>query len=77
MTEHTNKVLIQKEILKKEKEEESINFIEVRFEDGKWTTETTGYKSGKVVTKYNDKRKKDKIENEIWYKRYKLSMQEI
>ena len=65
MTEHTNKVLIQKEILKKEKEEESINFIEVRFEDGKWTTETTGYKSGKVVTKYNDKRKKDKIENEI------------
>tara|TARA_R110000796_G_scaffold187712_1_gene304630 strand:+ start:544 stop:717 length:174 start_codon:yes stop_codon:yes gene_type:complete len=57
--------LRQKEILKKEKEEESINFIEVRFEDGKWTTETTGYKSGKVVTKYNDKRKKDKIENEI------------
>ena len=65
MTEHTNKVLRQKEILKKEKEEESINFIEVRFEDGKWTTETTGYKSGKVVTKYNDKRKKDKIEYEI------------
>jgi len=65
LTEHTNKVLRQKEILKKEKEEESINFIEVRFEDGKWTTETTGYKSGKVVTKYNDKRKKDKIENEI------------
>ena len=65
MTEHTNKVLRQKEILKKEKEEESINFIEVRFEDGKWTTETTGYRSGKVVTKYNDKRKKDKIENEI------------
>ena len=65
MTEHTNKVLRQKEILKKEKEEESINFIEVRFEDGKWTTETTGYKSGKVVTKYNDKRKKDKVEYEI------------
>ena len=38
LTEHTNKVLRQKEILKKEKEEESINFIEVRFEDGKWTT---------------------------------------
>lgn len=65
MTEHTDKVLKQKEILNKEKEEESINFIEVRFEDSKWTTETTGYKSGKVVTKYNDKRKKDKIEYEI------------
>ena len=65
MTEHTDKVLKQKEILNKEKEEESINFIELRFEDSKWTTETTGYKSGKVVTKYNDKRKKDKIEYEI------------
>tara|TARA_R110002126_G_scaffold57781_1_gene153017 strand:+ start:249 stop:446 length:198 start_codon:yes stop_codon:yes gene_type:complete len=65
LTEHTDKVLKQKEILNKEKEEESINFIEVRFEDSKWTTETTGYKSGKVVTKYNDKRKKDKIEYEI------------
>ena len=65
MTEHTDKVLKQKEILNKEKEEESINFIEVRFEDSKWTTETTGYKSGKVVTKYNDKRKKDKVEYEI------------
>lgn len=65
MTQHTDIVNKQKKILEQEKIDSSINFIEVRFEEGKWTTETTGYNSGKVVTKYNDKRKKDKIENEI------------
>ena len=65
LTEHTDKVLKRKEAIAQQKENDSINFIEVRFEDGKWTTDTTGYKSGKVVTKYNDKRKKDKIEYEI------------
>lgn len=65
MTQHTDIVKKQKKILEQEKIDSSINFIEVRFEEGKWTTETTGYNSGKVVTKYNDKRKKDKIENEI------------
>ena len=65
MTQHTDIVLKQKEILAKEKEEESINFIEVTFLEGKWDTETTGYRSGKVVKKFNDKRKKDIIEYEI------------
>ena len=65
MTQHTDIVKKQKKILEQEKIDSSINFIEVRFEEGKWTTETTGYNSGKIVTKYNDKRKKDKIENEI------------
>ena len=65
MTQHTDIVKKQKIMLEQEKIDSSINFIEVRFEEGKWTTETTGYNSGRVVTKYNDKRKKDKIENEI------------
>jgi hypothetical protein len=65
MTQHTDIVKKQKIMLEQERIDSSINFIEVRFEEGKWTTETTGYNSGKVVTKYNDKRKKDKIENEI------------
>lgn len=65
MTQHTDIVNKQKKILEQEKIDNSIKFIEVRFAEGKWTTETTGYNSGKVVTKYNDKRKKDKIENEI------------
>ena len=65
MTQHIDKVEEQRQRLEQERLDESINFIEVRFAEGKWTTETTGYNSGKVVTKYNDKRKKDKIENEI------------
>ena len=65
MTQHTDRVQKQKERLEQERLDNSINFIEVRFAEGKWTTETTGYNSGKIVTKYNDKRKKDKIENEI------------
>jgi len=62
MTQHTDIVKKQKIMLEQERINSSINFIEVRFEEGKWTTETTGYNSGKVVTKYNDKRKKEKIE---------------
>ena len=65
MTQHTDRVQKQKERLEQERLDNSINFIEVRFKDSKWTTETTGYNSGRVVIKYNDKRKKDKIENEI------------
>ena len=65
MTQHINKVEEQRQRLEQERLDESINFIEVRFEEGKWTTETTGYNSGRVVTKYNDKRKKEKVEYEI------------
>ena len=65
MTQYTKIIQKQKEKLVQEKLDNSIKFIEVRFVEGKWTTETTGYNSGKIVTKYNDKRKKDKIENEI------------
>lgn len=65
MTQYTKIIKKQKEKLEQERLDNSIKFIEVRFAEGKWTTETTGYNSGKIVTKYNDKRKKDKIENEI------------
>jgi len=65
MTQYTNIIEEQKEKLKQEQFDNSINFIEVRFKEGKWTTETTGYNSGRVVTKYNDKRRKEMIENEI------------
>ena len=65
MSQHTKIVEEQRQRLEQERIDESINFIEVRFAEGKWTTETTGYNSGKVVTKYNDKRKKEKVEYEI------------
>jgi hypothetical protein len=62
MTQYTKIIQKQKEKLEQERLDNSIKFIEVRFAEGKWTTETTGYNSGRVVTKYNDKRKKDKLE---------------
>jgi|TARA_R110000803_G_scaffold209321_1_gene278798 hypothetical protein len=65
MSQHTKIVEEQRQRLEQERIDESINFIEVRFAEGKWTTETIGYNSGKVVTKYNDKRKKEKVEYEI------------
>ena len=65
MSQHTKIVEEQRQRLEQERLDESINFIEVRFAEGKWTTETTGYNSGRVVTKYNDKRKKEKVEYEI------------
>jgi len=65
MTQYTSIIEEQKEKLKQERLDNSINFIEVRFAEGKWITEITGNNSGRVVTKYNDKRKKEKIENEI------------
>ena len=35
--------------------------LEYRFENGKITQEAIQYASGKVVVKYADKRKKDKV----------------
>ena len=56
---------IEQEI-EQEKIDKSVKFIEVRFNEGKWTQVKTGYMNGKEVTEYNDKRKKEKIEyNEI------------
>jgi len=35
--------------------------LEYRFENGKITQEAIKYASGKVIVKYADKRKKDKV----------------
>jgi hypothetical protein len=35
---------------------------EVTFKDGRWERETTGFRSGRRIVKYNDKRRKDIIE---------------
>ena len=62
MTEHTDKVNKRREEIKKEKEDNSVTFIDVRFKNGKWYKRTVGYGNGKEITEYSDKRKKDKIE---------------
>ena len=62
MTQYKDKVEKRKEQLKEEQLDKDVSFIEVTFRDSKWNKEITGYKSGRRVVKYNDKRKKDKTE---------------
>jgi hypothetical protein len=62
MTQYEDKVQAQKEKLEQEKIDNSITSIDCRYENGKWTKMITCYGSGKQVTEYRDKRKKDKIE---------------
>ena len=56
MTQYNNVVELQKIKLEEEQLDKDINFIEVSYENGKWYREITGYKSGRRVIKYNDKR---------------------
>ena len=62
MTQYKDKVEKRKEQLKEEQLDKDVSFIEITYRDSKWHKEITGYKSGRRVVKYNDKRKKDKIE---------------
>ena len=62
MTQYKDEVEKRREELKEEQLDNEVDFIEVVFKEGKWQKETTGYKSGRRVVKYNDKRKKDIIE---------------
>jgi major membrane immunogen (membrane-anchored lipoprotein) len=62
MTEYKDEVAKQKELLAEEQLDKDVEFIEVTFRDGKWQREMTGYKSGRRVIKYNDKRRKEEVE---------------
>jgi len=57
MTEHTMKVLKRQQELEEEALDKTVSYIEIRKGQIQ-----TGYKSGRVVTSFTDKRKKDKIE---------------
>jgi len=59
MTQYNKEVEEQKERLKEEQLDKDISFIEITYKDYKWYKEMTGYKSGRRVVKYNDKRKKE------------------
>ena len=62
MTQYKDEVDKRREELKEEQLDKEVSIIEVVFKDGKWERETTGYKSGRRVVKYNDKRRRDTIE---------------
>jgi len=62
MTQYKDEVEKRREELKEEQLDKEVSFIEVVFKDGKWERETTGYKSGRRVVKYNDKRRRNTIE---------------
>tara|TARA_R100000773_G_C4155397_1_gene75586 strand:+ start:455 stop:649 length:195 start_codon:yes stop_codon:yes gene_type:complete len=62
MTQYKDKVEAQREKLEQEKIDNSITSIDIRYKNKKWTKMITTFGSGKQVTEYNDKRKKDKIE---------------
>ena len=62
MTQYIDKVEKRREELKEEELDKQVKFIEVRYKKGKWSQMTVVYNSGREVTEYNDKRKKDKVE---------------
>tara|TARA_R100001015_G_C4431269_1_gene28342 strand:- start:73 stop:279 length:207 start_codon:yes stop_codon:yes gene_type:complete len=62
MTQYKYKVLQRKRELEQEGLDKEWSFIEAKFKNGKWVEMTTGFKSGKRITEYRDKRKKEKVE---------------
>jgi REP element-mobilizing transposase RayT len=61
MTQYNNRVELRKIKLEEEQLDKDISFIEFTFRKGKWYKQITGYKSGRRVVEYNDKRKKEKV----------------
>jgi hypothetical protein len=57
MTEYSEAVEKQREVLKKEAEDNKVKSIDIRIKEGRWTESTTDYASGKRVIEFNDKRK--------------------
>ena len=62
MTQYSDRVQRQREILEQEKLDNQVTSLDIRYKNGKWTKMITRYANGKEVTEYRDKRKKDKIE---------------
>ena len=63
MTQHSEAVEQQKQILKLEKQAKQIVCIETRYQDGLWSQQTIDYANGKRVTEFRDSRKKTIEEN--------------
>jgi hypothetical protein len=62
MTQYKYKVLQRKRELEQEGLDKEWSFMEAKYDKGKLVSITTGFKSGRRLTEYTDKRKKDKEE---------------
>ena len=63
MTQHSEAVEQQREILELEKQAKQIIAIDTRYKDGLWYKQIVDYADGRRVTEYRDKRKTKVVEN--------------
>ena len=63
MTQHSEAVEQQREILELEKQAKQIVAIDTRYKDGLWYQQTVDYAGGRRITEYRDSRKKTIEEN--------------
>jgi hypothetical protein len=58
MTQHSDAVEQQRQILELEKQAKQVVGIDTRYKDGLWTQQTVSYADGRRITEYRDSRKK-------------------
>ena len=58
MTEHSDAVEQQRQMLELEKQAKQVVSIDTRYKDGLWTQQTVSYADGRRITEYRDSRKK-------------------
>ena len=63
MTQHSDIVEQQRQILELEKQAKQVVAIDTRYKDGLWYKQTVDYTDGRRVTEYRDKRKTKVVEN--------------
>tara|TARA_R110002050_G_scaffold89903_2_gene189306 strand:+ start:513 stop:725 length:213 start_codon:yes stop_codon:yes gene_type:complete len=63
MTQHSDAVEQQRQMLELEKQAKRVVGIDTRYKDGLWYKQTVDYADGRSVTEYRDKRKAKVVEN--------------
>ncbi len=58
MTQHSDAVEQQRQMLELEKQAKQVVAIDTRYKDGLWTQQTVSYADGRRITEYRDSRKK-------------------
>ena len=58
MTQHSDAVEQQRQILELEKQAKQVVGIDTRYKNGLWTQQTVSYADGRKITEYRDSRKK-------------------